>query len=417
MNRRLFVLGMVLAFLPALALAQEAKKDATHLKIKRYIADLSHPDFQVREKATRELMRIGRPAEPELKKALQSDNPEVKARARRILAALAKASPQEPGRSDPGEGDGRNPRLMEKTLRKLMQDLLRQRGFFGRKDEKDAEEDDKADGSRDPFEDLFRGLSEFFERKGWPAPWEEDRDDFFRKWKEHRERLVPRNLEELRKEMEKRQEELRRRMERMRKGRAPQSFRQSLTVLPDRTVLRYTRGEEDVEVVRRKDGAVRIRVTDAGGESRTFEAPSEEALRKEHPEAVPYLRSSFPGGVFRFRWNGRPFGEPGKPPRPRPARPAAPDPAFGMRTGPVSPILQRHLGLEPGRGFLVTAVDPEGPARSWGLEPYDIVLAAAGRPVSSEQDLAKALEGVEPGAEVEMDIMRRARRVVLTFRR
>ncbi|RME74990.1 MAG: PDZ domain-containing protein, partial [Planctomycetota bacterium] len=54
-------------------------------KIEKLIRLLGHENFQVREKATEELKKIGKPAVPYLEKALKSKEPEVQWRARNIL--------------------------------------------------------------------------------------------------------------------------------------------------------------------------------------------------------------------------------------------------------------------------------------------------------------------------------------------
>jgi hypothetical protein len=68
--------------------AREAKQVAALL------ADLDSDDFAVREKATAALERLGEPAEPALRKALEGQpSPEVRRRAGAVLQALRKESP------------------------------------------------------------------------------------------------------------------------------------------------------------------------------------------------------------------------------------------------------------------------------------------------------------------------------------
>jgi len=58
---------------------------ATGEEIARAVRNLGHPKYTVREEASRTLSEAGRAAEPALLEALNSDDPEVVARARRIL--------------------------------------------------------------------------------------------------------------------------------------------------------------------------------------------------------------------------------------------------------------------------------------------------------------------------------------------
>ncbi len=60
--------------------------------VEKWIADLGNDDFTTREKASRELRSIGRPALPALKKAKASRDPEVAARAAELADAIEESS-------------------------------------------------------------------------------------------------------------------------------------------------------------------------------------------------------------------------------------------------------------------------------------------------------------------------------------
>lgn len=60
-------------------------------KVDQLIKQLGSDEFSVREKATEELKKIGKPAEEALKLALKSDDPEVRERARGVLDSFATA--------------------------------------------------------------------------------------------------------------------------------------------------------------------------------------------------------------------------------------------------------------------------------------------------------------------------------------
>lgn len=62
-------------------------------RIDRLIRDLGSDDFETREKATAELKKIGKPAVPALRKAAESDDAEVKLRAKKLLEDIEAEKP------------------------------------------------------------------------------------------------------------------------------------------------------------------------------------------------------------------------------------------------------------------------------------------------------------------------------------
>lgn len=86
---------LIVAAVAALGLLQEDR-------IEELIKRLAAEEFSVREKATKELAKIGKPAEPALRKALESEDPEVRQRVKRILESLKPSGPEKkagtPGR-------------------------------------------------------------------------------------------------------------------------------------------------------------------------------------------------------------------------------------------------------------------------------------------------------------------------------
>ncbi len=81
-----------LAALLVLASAGAAQDDEA--RITKLIQELGADDYKVREAAEQELKRIGAPAVPALKKALEDKDAERVDRARRILADVEKAKPE-----------------------------------------------------------------------------------------------------------------------------------------------------------------------------------------------------------------------------------------------------------------------------------------------------------------------------------
>jgi S1-C subfamily serine protease len=54
--------------------------------------------------------------------------------------------------------------------------------------------------------------------------------------------------------------------------------------------------------------------------------------------------------------------------------------------------LRQAVGLPPRDGLLVRGVDPEGPAARAGVRAGDLLVSAAGRGLSSVEDLSEVLQ-------------------------
>lgn len=99
MTKRLWLIltGILLGgILVAITYAETEKTEPAdqatlQAKIERLIKNLGADDWKTREEATEELKKIGRPAIPALKKALESDDPEVTWRSRLIIRAIDRA--------------------------------------------------------------------------------------------------------------------------------------------------------------------------------------------------------------------------------------------------------------------------------------------------------------------------------------
>jgi hypothetical protein len=73
-------------------LRRQARREADRDKVKRLIKQLGDDDFEVREKATQELIQLGAAALPELRQATKDADAEVATRARRCLDSIVKVS-------------------------------------------------------------------------------------------------------------------------------------------------------------------------------------------------------------------------------------------------------------------------------------------------------------------------------------
>jgi hypothetical protein len=84
--------------------ADPPKSETLEARIARLIEKLGDARFRVREAATKELIAIGRPAIPALRKALASPDPDIRLRARMILGKIKNSVPgliEDLGHKDP----------------------------------------------------------------------------------------------------------------------------------------------------------------------------------------------------------------------------------------------------------------------------------------------------------------------------
>lgn len=79
---------------------------------------------------------------------------------------------------------------------------------------------------------------------------------------------------------------------------------------------------------------------------------------------------------------------------------------IGIAPSRVARGLRRAVGLPEHDGALVRVVEEGSPAAKAGLEQGDLIFKAAGRPVSEIDDLHQALEGLQPGASLEVRVLR-----------
>ena len=80
----------------------------------------------------------------------------------------------------------------------------------------------------------------------------------------------------------------------------------------------------------------------------------------------------------------------------------------------VDPSLARALHLDSTRGALVADVTPEGPAARAGLEPGDVIVDYAGRPVEDAAQLRNLVAESRPGSRVEVSLVREGREKKVT---
>ena len=79
---------------------------------------------------------------------------------------------------------------------------------------------------------------------------------------------------------------------------------------------------------------------------------------------------------------------------------------LGVATRRVSADAARYFGLEDSRGVFVTAVAPNSPSSTAGLQERDVLLEFEGQPVRDENHLRLLLAQTNPGSQVELQLLR-----------
>src|SRR5437660_1019921 len=88
--------------------------------------------------------------------------------------------------------------------------------------------------------------------------------------------------------------------------------------------------------------------------------------------------------------------------------PFRPHLGIGIIPGRMARRMRRAVGLPDRDGLLVRAVEDASPAGQAGIEQGDYIVQAAGRDVAGVEDLYRAMEGLEPGASLELRLVRGA---------
>ena len=81
---------------------------------------------------------------------------------------------------------------------------------------------------------------------------------------------------------------------------------------------------------------------------------------------------------------------------------------IGVGLGEVDEALAHHLAIDPAKATLVTFVMDELPAKTAGIERFDVILAINGDANASPTALRDVLKDIEPGAMIAFDVRRGA---------
>jgi len=89
---------------------------------------------------------------------------------------------------------------------------------------------------------------------------------------------------------------------------------------------------------------------------------------------------------------------------------------LGVVIGQMEGPLARKLGVEPGKGVLVSEVMEDTPAAAAGLEVGDVILSFAGRPVGTPRDLQEIVERSPIGSRHRVEVLRDGKTLTLTVK-
>jgi serine protease Do len=76
---------------------------------------------------------------------------------------------------------------------------------------------------------------------------------------------------------------------------------------------------------------------------------------------------------------------------------AATHPYLGVSVGQLTPAIRQMSDVQVDDGALVLGVDPGAPAAMAGIRPGDVIVALAGKPIRTVEDLLGTLRQSEPG--------------------
>jgi S1-C subfamily serine protease len=79
---------------------------------------------------------------------------------------------------------------------------------------------------------------------------------------------------------------------------------------------------------------------------------------------------------------------------------------LGIRFQEISGQLALYFRLPSDQGILVVHVDSDSPASKAGIKAGDVLLKVDGKSVSDENDLRRAVDGLEPGKDASVTVQR-----------
>jgi serine protease Do len=89
---------------------------------------------------------------------------------------------------------------------------------------------------------------------------------------------------------------------------------------------------------------------------------------------------------------------------------------LGVYIQQITPDLVEAMDLKDDQGALVSKVDPNGPAKSAGVERGDVIVEFDGKPIRKMDELPRIVAGTSVGSEVELVVVRNGERKELAVK-
>src|SRR3546814_15371688 len=87
---------------------------------------------------------------------------------------------------------------------------------------------------------------------------------------------------------------------------------------------------------------------------------------------------------------------------------------LGVTIQPISEDLADSLGIPHNRGEFVQAIEPGGAAANAGIRAGDVIVRVDGNDVTHNQTLSYLIDGIGPGRQSHIALLRASRRKPLT---
>ncbi len=88
-------------------------------------------------------------------------------------------------------------------------------------------------------------------------------------------------------------------------------------------------------------------------------------------------------------------------------------PYLGVSPVTITPAIAAQLGLSVDKGVILDSVAPNSPAANAGLQQGDVILAADGKPITTEADLRQAIQAHKIGDTMELTVIRNGKQTTV----
>ena len=89
---------------------------------------------------------------------------------------------------------------------------------------------------------------------------------------------------------------------------------------------------------------------------------------------------------------------------------------LGVKIQTVTPEIAESLGLDRGRGAMVSQVDPDGPAAKIGLQASDVILSFDGKAIQRMRELPRVVAATQVDRTVDVLVWRKGKQLSLKMR-